>query len=996
MTLLAGLTALSTFGGSTPGHAIYATDGEGLHKSAIDWFEWGEPSELIPADGLIRTNTRTLAGQTLATTCTVSNIESDSEGGGLRAYRSGQFGADGLDDLYNVGGTGAANQMVAGLANTPNRANVSFHFSCSATLNGVPIPLEGLVVADAETSTIATGHSVTEYIEATPDQASATWRIIDRYRSPGCSANTQAILDANGTLRLQPDGTHCGAEVQGSGPMAVGFMEGATSAQVTLQGGGVSAVALGVVLQTDFGDAPASYGVAGAIFNPSWQGGTVPIGTTPVSGSDFSLGTPAEPLLRLGETIDGEVDPLFSHDALGDDNTEVSDEDAIALPGSIAVRPGGDYVLDDVICHTGPSGGFVAGWIDWNRNGVFDEGERSNVVPCEGGSVSLHWTVPDDVVASTGDTSTFLRLRIAGDVTGASSPVGITTSGEVEDYALNVELPDLVVEKSSNFTPASRPGDVITYEVTATNRGGSPYSSANPAVVFDDLTGLLDDADFDVTSLSADPPGDLGYDAPLISWTGELGPGEAVTITYDVRLKGGGDGTVRNVAWSPEDPEDREPPEQCLEDDPRCDEVVDLLPKLTIDKITSADAFSGPGDTIGYTITVTNPGPGDFTAANPATMTDNLTDVLASGEIFGAVSADVGEISVAGNVLSWSGALAAGERAIITYEVEYTATYENEQDATLENTACIPEEHVAQGAEACATVQTPGPILSQWKTVEFDDDPIVAGSVLTYTLFFENSGDSPLALDAIDRLDFILDDADVTTEPSSDDLTVARDGQEISVTGTIPAGDTFVVTYQVTTKADGDRGDSIATNFLLNAGEDPPTDGRCVPTNDERPDCTTTPVSGSMLIEKRGQGPTGDLPLTGAAFSLITPGGDTVQITDESTQGVFFIEGLAPGNYTLTETEAPEGHMLLAEEITFQVLPSGVVAADETATTRVESDGAGTFRLIITDLEAFTLPLSGGAGNTPWILGGLLLAGLALTAPLVRVRREQLTLATRA
>ena len=567
---------------------------------------------------------------------------------------------------------------------------------------------------------------------------------------------------------------------------------------------------------------------------------------------------------------------------------------------------------------------------------------------------------------------------------------------EIANFTSYCPQPDIEIGKTSNFTADSAPGDVITYEVTATNTGDGAYTAENPAVLLDDISALLDDADFDVDSISADKPGDTGYLEPIISWEGALEPSESVTLTYEVTLKGGGDGELRNLAWSPEDPEDRVPPTECLEDDPRCDEIVNLLPKLTVEKTTNADAFTGTGDTIEYTVTVTNPGPGDFSVANPATMTDDLTDVLASGEIVGTPAASVGDASITDTTLAWSGVLAAGESATITYEVQYTATYENEQDSTLENTACVPEEHVAPGAEACATVETPGPVLSQWKSVTSDDDPVVAGSVLTYTLFFENSGDAPLEIDAVDRLDFVLDDADVSAEPSSDNLTAVRDGQEISVTGTVPAGETYEVSYQVMMKADGERGDSVATNFLLDAGEEPPTDGVCVPTDEERPDCTTTPVFASMLLEKRGQGPAGELPLAGAEFSLLTPGGDTIQVTDESTQGVFLVEGLEPGVYTLTETKAPEGYTLLAEEITFEVLPTGAVSADETDTTRVESDGEGTFRLIITDLEAFTLPLSGGAGSTPWILGGLLLAGVALVNPLVRARREQLAFAARA
>lgn len=557
--------------------------------------------------------------------------------------------------------------------------------------------------------------------------------------------------------------------------------------------------------------------------------------------------------------------------------------------------------------------------------------------------------------------------------------------------------PAIEIGKNADFTSGSQPGDTITYTVTATNTGDGAYDATHPAVVLDDLSGILDDAVFDVLTLTADRTGDLNYEAPLVSWVGELAPGDTVTITYEVTLRGGGDGEVRNIAWQPEDPEDTEPPTECDIADPTCADHVWLLPKLTVHKETSSDVFAGTGDTIEYSITVTNPGPGDFTWDNPATMTDNLADVLASGRLVGTPTSDLGDVTVAGDTLEWAGVLAHGQTATITYTVEYTASHVNGQDALLENTACVPEMHVAQGAHACARVATPGPILSQWKTVTSIDDPVVSGSVLTYTLHFENSGQAPIEVDAVDRLDFVVDDADVTTEPSSSDLTVSRVDEVVAITGSLPAGETYTVTYQVTAKSDGERGDSQATNFLLNAGEEPPAGGSCEVSDEERPSCTTTIIFSSILIEKLGQGPTGAIPLSGAQFHISPQGeGDVINVTEEVAVGSFLVDGLVPGTYTLTETKAPEGYTLLAEPVTFAVLPSGAIDANENDSVRVEDDGNGTWKLVITDASAFALPLSGGLGDAPWILGGLLVAGLALVIPLVRARREPPTYASRA
>src|SRR5699024_8751406 len=94
----------------------------------------------------------------------------------------------------------------------------------------------------------------------------------------------------------------------------------------------------------------------------------------------------------------------------------------------------------------------------------------------------------------------------------------------------------LEIEKTSSAAAGDRPGDVVSYSITATNTGDADYTEADPAVVLDDLSGVLDDGELDVDSLAADADGDLGVTGALISWAGPLAAGESVTISYDVTL----------------------------------------------------------------------------------------------------------------------------------------------------------------------------------------------------------------------------------------------------------------------------------------------------------------------------------------------------------------------------------------------------------------------------------------------------------------------------
>lgn len=386
----------------------FATGGTGKYPGSIEWFEWGTDGELIPMAGLTKTNTRTVAGKALATTCTIS-----APTGQLKAYRSGDYAGDGLDDMYNVGGAGTSNQMVAGIANYTQATQVGFDFTCSVTLAGVSVPLAGLVMADAEAST-----NVNEYVSATAS-AGATWRLIDRYRSAGCTAD-QNVTRSGLTLTFAGAGTACPTY-----PTGVAFMEGATSAHVTVKGGGVSAVALGVMLFTDFGDAPQSYGDAGALYSPAFTGGAIPAGSSTLFGTN-TLAALGQASPRLGAATTAEQAPQPSAAA------NLDADDALTAPLSITASQGNTYTLPGIAA----TGGTVRGWIDWNRNGAFDAGEASSAVAPSGGTVALTWTVPADATGGP----TYLRLRTGANATAVSSPVGLTTSGEVEDFAVTATV----------------------------------------------------------------------------------------------------------------------------------------------------------------------------------------------------------------------------------------------------------------------------------------------------------------------------------------------------------------------------------------------------------------------------------------------------------------------------------------------------------------------------------------------------------------------------
>ncbi len=184
---------------------------------------------------------------------------------------------------------------------------------------------------------------------------------------------------------------------------------------VVVTDGGTTTVDFGFDL-SDYGDAPASYG-------------------------DASHATSTGSTVYLG-TIAGDIDTTSqnsangSTDGSGDDNDGTDDEDGVA---NFPVLANGavDYSLNVVANNTSGNTANLIGWIDFNRNGLFDSGEAASASIASGASnkvVALTWnSLPGDIQPG----STYLRLRLTTDSSiTTSTPAGTADDGEVEDYSL--------------------------------------------------------------------------------------------------------------------------------------------------------------------------------------------------------------------------------------------------------------------------------------------------------------------------------------------------------------------------------------------------------------------------------------------------------------------------------------------------------------------------------------------------------------------------------
>ncbi len=176
----------------------------------------------------------------------------------------------------------------------------------------------------------------------------------------------------------------------------------------------------------DFGDAPAPYPTLLA------EDGARHVVLS--TGSSLFLG-----LKGPDVEADGQPSPL----ADGDNLSGSDDEDGVVLPAKIIA--GQNYTVGIVV-----SGfGLINGWIDWNRDGDWnDEGEQVFVNQAVGAGTNF-FELPAPAALLEG--TSFARFRLS--TQSGLEPVGLAKDGEVEDYSVNLVI---------NHAPQANPD---TYEV---------------------------------------------------------------------------------------------------------------------------------------------------------------------------------------------------------------------------------------------------------------------------------------------------------------------------------------------------------------------------------------------------------------------------------------------------------------------------------------------------------------------------------------------------
>ncbi|MEZ4265923.1 MAG: tandem-95 repeat protein [Myxococcota bacterium] len=238
-----------------------------------------------------------------------------------------------------------------------------------------------------------------------------------------------------------------GASGGGSPVMPVTATPGATYARFRMTSAGIASpvgaapdgevedYAITMLPAWDFGDAPDTYKTLLASNGPrhTAQGNT--LGTQRTGSADGAPGVAA--------------------------NGDGAEEDGVSFSALKRGRSATITVLTS-------GAGKISGWVDWNRNGVFDE-------PSERVATDLAATPPTQQIVLTVPAgaslgASYARFRFSTDA--GLGPVGEASDGEVEDYAVTIIDPtaDLAVLVTDSPDPVVA-GQTVTYTLETFNAG---------------------------------------------------------------------------------------------------------------------------------------------------------------------------------------------------------------------------------------------------------------------------------------------------------------------------------------------------------------------------------------------------------------------------------------------------------------------------------------------------------------------------------------------
>lgn len=301
----------------------------------------------------------------------------------------------------------------------------------------------------------------------------------------------------------------------------------------------------------DYGDAPATYDASSAA---SHIISDLALGTNITAENPNTANGGADGLTTVASSPNAVAAGANNNSPNGDG---ASDDGVFSFPALTTAASGSTYTVP--VSLSGASrAGQSCGWIDFNKNGTFDNTTERACASFVSGATSanLTWTVPAGITVG----NTYARIRASYDTVGVQNPTGRLNSGEVEDYQLAIAPPppDLTITKthSGNFFQ----GQIgATYTLTATNSGSAATSGT--VTVSDTLpdgvvlvgaagNGWNCTVSGQVVTCTRSDALAAGASYPPITLNVDVGSKAATSITNTATVSGGGEVRTNNNSAS--------------------------------------------------------------------------------------------------------------------------------------------------------------------------------------------------------------------------------------------------------------------------------------------------------------------------------------------------------------------------------------------------------------------------------------------------------------
>lgn len=186
-----------------------------------------------------------------------------------------------------------------------------------------------------------------------------------------------------------------------------------------------------MLLAADLGDAP----------DPSSATGTENYQTLATNNGPRHTIDLTRTTLFLGAGVDGDTAAQQSVGAQGDDLFAAGgrdDEDGILNPLDLQATIGTNPVVTLLATNATNRAATLYGWIDLNRNGIFENGTERTQITVPSGTNGQRFTLTFPLATAGSIGKTYARFRLSTDAASANS-VGLASDGEVEDYRFTIQ-----------------------------------------------------------------------------------------------------------------------------------------------------------------------------------------------------------------------------------------------------------------------------------------------------------------------------------------------------------------------------------------------------------------------------------------------------------------------------------------------------------------------------------------------------------------------------